>query len=38
LLVAIANTVRFPYEDETVSELERAIAHAAGVEPAKGDT
>ena len=28
----------FPYGDETVSELERASAHAAGVEPAEGDT
>jgi len=28
----------FAYDDETISELERAIGQAAGVEPADGDS
>jgi hypothetical protein len=28
----------FAYDDETISELERAIAQAAGIEPTDGDS
>ena len=28
----------FDYDDETISELERAIAQASGVEPTGGDS
>jgi hypothetical protein len=28
----------FSYDDETISELERAIAQASGVEPTGGDS
>jgi hypothetical protein len=28
----------FDYDDETISELERAIAQAFGVEPSSGDS
>jgi site-specific recombinase XerD len=33
-----ATQYAFPYDDETISELERAIAQAAGVEPTYGDS
>jgi hypothetical protein len=33
-----ATQYAFAYDDETISELERAIAQAAGGEPADGDS
>jgi site-specific recombinase XerD len=33
-----ATQYAFAYDDETISELERAIAQAAGVEPTDGDS
>jgi hypothetical protein len=34
----LATQYAFAYDDETISELERAIAQAAGVEPTDGDS